>query len=370
MRYSGVMKYPLALLLPFFLLLDVLADVYVARRAAAAYDGYFSYLPHQVPPGWTSWKYANTRDKVLRIGWRLFVTALLIGVLESDFYAGSVPRVHLGIAIGASGLWAARHLNAWATVKYVTDNPGDVRGHIAISTAFAAVMAGQHYLGVASALAVAAMITSDPFMWGFAIGAFALFVGSRIGAGDLKDAEAQFVDPANVTEQRQQAVEQGRPWCELLELTDMPDMEASFVRVETSQDTTTLTFHTAPDEAATVEFTGSRAATLAPPNDETIENHRLWGSGLERHQAHIVHNSDWIAATEEQGRIDPDHDPDAWTNLTHFVFTFHVATFECIAESFVAEPANAEEPKVEDPKMQTMSAAAMPEGSETPDEGR
>jgi hypothetical protein len=331
------MKYPLALLLPVFLLIDFFAGTVVARVADQAYGHRYSHMAHHVKAGDTGWRFSYRWPRAEQVFVRLLVSGLFIALMESGFYSGDTPRVHLGIALGASSLWATRHLDAWFYARYLARNPDELAGHLAMSRPLSVIGNAYRFTPVTVPLVLAAIVTADPFIWGFAIGATALVIVLLIYAGDLKEEQLQTLDMSDPKLQRQSMQNGTRPWCELLELPEAPRDNDPQPGVVAGQDATELTFQTMSGSTLTVTFSGSQAATLAPPTVGTIASHRLWGSGIEPNQAHVVHNSAWIATAFQQDRYQPGHDPQAWTDLTHYVFTFEGATFECIAESHTVD---------------------------------
>ena len=91
----------------------------------------------------------------------------------------------------------------------------------------------------------------------------------------------------------------------------------------------------APIESmALVEFSNCLSAKLGSPNDESITGHRLFGKGLESHQAQKVINSSWLKEMEATDSVHPYHNHQRWLAKQHLIFPFHDSTFECVAESF------------------------------------
>ena len=67
-------------------------------------------------------------------------------------------------------------------------------------------------------------------------------------------------------------------------------------------------------------------------NDEVIEGHPLFGSGIHNCGAFIICNSNWI---DSERRIQSVHDQfsqSQWDVLRHFMWTFHDGIVEAIAE--------------------------------------
>lgn len=67
-------------------------------------------------------------------------------------------------------------------------------------------------------------------------------------------------------------------------------------------------------------------------NDEVIEGHPLFGSGIHNYGAFVIRNSNWI---ENEYRINSVHEQfsqSQWKDLRHFMWTFHDGIVEAIAE--------------------------------------
>ncbi|WP_052608238.1 hypothetical protein [Leptonema illini] len=85
---------------------------------------------------------------------------------------------------------------------------------------------------------------------------------------------------------------------------------------------------------AVVEFDHCYAYKFGGPNDEALDGHPLWNSGLEPYSAHRIENSLW---TKEEMQINSVHSQfnlDYWKDRKHFLFLFHDELFECIADGF------------------------------------
>ena len=75
---------------------------------------------------------------------------------------------------------------------------------------------------------------------------------------------------------------------------------------------------------------------MGSPNDEVLNGHPLWGSGLEGYSAHEVKNSPWIRELMDINRVHDRFRESQWSDDRHFVLTFHDETLECIADATVA----------------------------------
>jgi hypothetical protein len=83
-----------------------------------------------------------------------------------------------------------------------------------------------------------------------------------------------------------------------------------------------------------MRFDGVTACLFGPPNDEALTGHPLWGHGLEFYQFHTVTNSGWIAELQERNRVHRHHKDEPWSQLQHFVITFHDETLEVVAKTY------------------------------------
>ncbi len=73
------------------------------------------------------------------------------------------------------------------------------------------------------------------------------------------------------------------------------------------------------------------ASRLGAPNDEVLHGHRLHGRGLEPYAAHVVERSAWVAEIQEINSVHAQYDPAHWTQVRHYLLTFHDSTFEALA---------------------------------------
>lgn len=106
-----------------------------------------------------------------------------------------------------------------------------------------------------------------------------------------------------------------------------PDWDGSYVR---GADAAT------EDPVILVQFAGSYAWFHGPPNDEAFNGHPLASRGLQPYAAFRVDDSSWIRRLERMNSVHPQHAPERFSRLRHFVFAFHDSTFECVARSFTA----------------------------------
>jgi hypothetical protein len=85
---------------------------------------------------------------------------------------------------------------------------------------------------------------------------------------------------------------------------------------------------------AVVSFRPCYSHMFGPPNDEAIAGHPLAARGLSPYGAFRVENSSWLRRLEQMNTVHPDHKPDRFARLNHYIFTFHDSTFECLASEF------------------------------------
>ena len=90
-----------------------------------------------------------------------------------------------------------------------------------------------------------------------------------------------------------------------------------------------------------VEFKGVESVMMGSPNDEVLQGHPLWGSGLEFYRPQQVRNSPWIADLIRVNRVHSQFREDHWSAIRHFLLPFHDETIECAAREAVTstEPA-------------------------------
>ena len=86
---------------------------------------------------------------------------------------------------------------------------------------------------------------------------------------------------------------------------------------------------------AVVSFQRCIKSTFGHPNDEAIEGHPLYHSGLEAYAIFEVLNSDWICEIDRQNRISFPNT--SYADLRHFIFTFHDSSFECVAANLTVQ---------------------------------
>ena len=95
--------------------------------------------------------------------------------------------------------------------------------------------------------------------------------------------------------------------------------------------------YSASARIAIIEWRGCFGTMLGWPNDEALSGHRLWESGLKEvgyYGAAEVRNSSWIAEIEKGNSVHPQHKPERFAALRHYILLFHDSTFECLAEGY------------------------------------
>lgn len=87
------------------------------------------------------------------------------------------------------------------------------------------------------------------------------------------------------------------------------------------------------DLVVIVRFLGHCAMMFGPPNDEAFSGHPLAARGLTPYGAFVIEGSSWIRQLEQMNRVHPYHRPERYSELRHFVLSFHDSTFECVART-------------------------------------
>ena len=91
---------------------------------------------------------------------------------------------------------------------------------------------------------------------------------------------------------------------------------------------------TSNEPLALIQFRSCAAHMLGPPNDEAFEGHPLAKRGLSPYRAFRIEGSSWIRKLERMNSVHPEHRPERFWKLQHFIFAFHDTTFECICSEF------------------------------------
>lgn len=107
-----------------------------------------------------------------------------------------------------------------------------------------------------------------------------------------------------------------------------PEWDGSTIRVVGPE--------TLSETVALVSFLRPHAHQFGPPNDEAIRGHPLFRIGLEPYSSFEVINSAWISKLKQRNSVHPRHKDSQFSNLRHFIVTFHDSTFEAIAVGYTA----------------------------------
>jgi hypothetical protein len=125
-------------------------------------------------------------------------------------------------------------------------------------------------------------------------------------------------------------------------LSDPPGWDGTFVEIVNPTSPS-------PEPLGVIEWLRCNGAVLGGPNDEAYHGHRLWSGGLAEvgaYRAAEVANSRWIMDLEKVNRVHPNHRPEAFSSLRHFILGFHDSTFECVAAGFRAYRATISMPEM------------------------
>jgi hypothetical protein len=96
----------------------------------------------------------------------------------------------------------------------------------------------------------------------------------------------------------------------------------------------TLDTHRPGESQALVEFELYQSYMFGAPNDEAFSSHPLAARGLHPYAAFRIDDSSWVRQLERMNSVHPNHNPNKFQELKHFVFAFHDSTFECVAKDF------------------------------------
>ena len=88
------------------------------------------------------------------------------------------------------------------------------------------------------------------------------------------------------------------------------------------------------ESLALVEFELYQSYMFGAPNDEAFSSHPLAARGLHPYAAFRIDDSSWVRQLERMNSVHPNHNPNKFQELKHFVFAFHDSTFECVAKGF------------------------------------
>lgn len=123
-----------------------------------------------------------------------------------------------------------------------------------------------------------------------------------------------------------------------LDLGIVPEAAVSGALVLQSESSTFVTFNAMRADGhgrrvdagtAVIEFRRCLLSRFGLPNDEALPGHPLARLGLKAYGAFEVLNSSWRAEAEAQNRVCfPATD---YSEVRHFILTFHDSSFECLA---------------------------------------
>lgn len=91
------------------------------------------------------------------------------------------------------------------------------------------------------------------------------------------------------------------------------------------------------DERIAIVSFDSSAYFFGPPNDEAFDGHPLASRGLGPYSAVLVERSSWVRGLERMNSVHPQHRPENFDDLKHFILSFHDSVFECVARSYRVE---------------------------------
>lgn len=70
------------------------------------------------------------------------------------------------------------------------------------------------------------------------------------------------------------------------------------------------------------------------PGNETISGHPYYKLGMDSFSFYELIDSDLIQELQSIASVHPNHNPNSWSNVHHYILTFHDSMFECVAEGF------------------------------------
>lgn len=97
-----------------------------------------------------------------------------------------------------------------------------------------------------------------------------------------------------------------------------------------------ISYATRDDHLAVIEVGLCHKLIYGHPNDESLQGHPLFQSGLEFYSVHRIGNSKLIAQLEARNSSHPSHDKAGFhSGKEHYVITFQDATLEFVATNSV-----------------------------------
>jgi hypothetical protein len=105
-------------------------------------------------------------------------------------------------------------------------------------------------------------------------------------------------------------------------------------RVSTGAGPLRVSYVTADDRVAALEFAVCHRLIYGHPNDEALASHPLYGRGLQYYSVHRVKKSSRLLELEQASAIHPRHKAEVYlADKEHFVLTFQDATLECLVRT-------------------------------------
>lgn len=93
-----------------------------------------------------------------------------------------------------------------------------------------------------------------------------------------------------------------------------------------------ISYVTRDDQLAVIEVGLCHQLIYGHPNDESLQGHPLFQSGLEYYSVHRINNSKLIAQLEARNASHPRHDKAEFlSGKEHYIITFQDATLEFVA---------------------------------------
>src|SRR5215469_10023313 len=121
--------------------------------------------------------------------------------------------------------------------------------------------------------------------------------------------------------------------------TEPPAMDAGVPSPAVYSDKTGLTCayvigasHSEAGSTAILQFEGVLYYELGYPNDESLNAHPLYSSGLGFYDFHVIENSPLIADLDRRNQVHKRHVAGAYIKrFRHWIITFHDETLEVVA---------------------------------------
>ena len=139
----------------------------------------------------------------------------------------------------------------------------------------------------------------------------------------------------------------------LAKWAEPPAMDAGAPMPALFSDTTSLTCayvigatHSQSGLTAILRFDGVLYYAMGYPNDEVLNTHPLYESGLGFYDFHVIENSPLIAALDRQNQVHTQHVAGTYIKrFRHWIVTFHDETLEVVARDARFMRTSEKEPK-------------------------